>query len=312
MLELSVEREGPGSGHIVMAERREDLTILLVDVSDSTRLYESLGDEAAFREVRGCLELFEQAIAANGGRVAKQVGDGLICVFDEPATAVKAATEMQTGLRDRMADRPRPIGIRVGMHYGSVLLDGDDVYGDTVKVATRMTEFAASGQIILSGDAVARLAPALQSVTRYLDQVEVGGRDDAMPVHEVLWQDSGEYTQLPGRFEAMLAQAGIARMKINHGGRESMVVSSLPMGRHAGNDNVLMDRMASRNHARIERRKDKYVLVDLSSNGTFVAMDGGDLIRLRREEMIMYGSGRITFGHAASEADAEIVGFQVD
>jgi class 3 adenylate cyclase len=295
-----------------MAERREDLTVLLVDVSDSTRLYESLGDEAAFREVRGCLELFEQAIANNGGRVAKAVGDGLICVFDEPAAAVKAATAMQTSLRDRMADRPRRIGIRVGMHYGSVLLNGDDVYGDTVKVATRMTQFAASGQIIISGDAVARLAPALQSVTRYLDEFEVSGRDDALAVHEVLWQDSGEYTQLPGRFEAMLAQAGIARMKVSHGGHESMVVSSLTMGRHAGNDIVLKDRMASRNHARIERRKDKYVLIDLSSNGTFVAMDGGDLIRLRREEMIMYGSGRITFGHAASEADAEIVGFQVD
>ena len=311
MLERSIELARPESGRIPMEERRENLTVLLVDVSDSTRLYESLGDEVAFREVRGCLDLFEKAIAANGGRVAKAVGDGLICVFEDPAAAVTAACDMQSSLRDRMADRTRRIGIRVGLHYGPVLLDGGDVYGDTVKIATRMTQFAASGQIITTGETVAQLAPELQSVTRHLDEFIVAGRADDIAVHEVLWQESGDHTQLPGRFEAMLAKAGIARLRTMHGGREIVVVSTLTMGRHAGNDIVLKDRMASRNHARIERRKDKFVLIDLSSNGTFVAMDNGDRIRLRREELIMYGSGAITFGHPDGEQDAEVVGFNI-
>jgi pSer/pThr/pTyr-binding forkhead associated (FHA) protein len=149
-------------------------------------------------------------------------------------------------------------------------------------------------------------------VTRHLDELQIAGRSENLTVHEVLWQESGEYTQLPGRFEAMMAQAGISRMRISHGGREVMVVSSLTMGRHASNDVPLTDRWASRAHARIERRKDKYVLVDLSSNGTFVVFDGGEEVRLRREELIMYGSGRISFGHPASEADAEVVGFKVE
>jgi hypothetical protein len=295
-----------------MAESRSNLTLLIVDVSDSTRMYESLGDEVAFREVRGCLDLFEKAVAANSGRVAKAVGDGLICLFEAAPAAFAAACDMQTGLRDRMAGRPLRINIRVGLHYGMVLQDGDDVFGDAVKIATRMAEFAASGQIIISGDAVEQLPQDLRSVTRLLESFPDSARADGIAVHEVLWQDGGEYTQLPGRFEAALAAAGITRMYVTHDGREQVVVSSLTMGRDAGNDIVLKDRMASRNHARIERRKDKYVLVDLSSNGTFVAIDGGDPLKLRREEMIMYGAGAITFGHPASETDAEILRFRVE
>jgi len=295
-----------------MEESTQNLTVLLVDVSDSTRMYESLGDELAFREVRGCLELCEQAIAANDGRVAKAVGDGLICLFDKPAAAFTAACDMQTGLRDRMAGRKRPVAIKVGLHYGPVLCAGDDVFGDTVKIASRMTHFAASGQIITTGDTVALLEPHLRSVTRLLEAFPASGRADGMAVHEVLWQDSGEYTQLPGRFEAALAAAGIKRMYLLHAGREQVVVSATTMGRDAGNDILLKDRMASRNHARIERRKDKFVLIDQSSNGTFVAIDGGEPLKLRREEMIMYGTGAITFGHAATDADAEVVRFRVE
>ena len=81
MLASIIQQGLPVSGAGAMAESREILTVLLVDVCDSTRLYESLGDEAAFREIHDCLALFKKAVDANGGRVAKAVGDGLICLF---------------------------------------------------------------------------------------------------------------------------------------------------------------------------------------------------------------------------------------
>ena len=295
-----------------MVESREDLTVLIVDVTDSTSLYESLGDDAAFHEIRACLDLFEKAVAANDGSVAKAVGDGLICLFADISKAVAAATEMQTSLREHMTGRERPIGIRVGMHFGPVLRDGDDVYGDTVKIATRMTQFATTGQIIVTGDTVEQMEPHLRSVTRHFEAFPASGRADGMSVHEVLWEEDSDYTQMPGRFEAMLAAAGISRMFLNYNGRDIVVVSTMLLGRHESNDIVINDKMASRNHARIERRKDKYVLIDLSSNGTFVAIDGGDPLKLRREEMIMYGSGVITFGHAAGEAGEQIMRFRVE
>jgi pSer/pThr/pTyr-binding forkhead associated (FHA) protein len=70
------------------------------------------------------------------------------------------------------------------------------------------------------------------------------------------------------------------------------------LGRDPENDVVIADRMASRLHARIERRRDKFVLVDQSSNGTYVTVEGEPEIHVRREEIILHGRGQISFGHA--------------
>jgi predicted component of type VI protein secretion system len=72
---------------------------------------------------------------------------------------------------------------------------------------------------------------------------------------------------------------------------------------------VIADRMASRMHARIERRRDKFVLVDQSSNGTYVTVDGEPEIELRREEMILRGRGHLSFGHAYPGDSGEVLTF---
>ena len=152
-----------------MAEQQDNMAVLLVDVSNSTRIYETLGDEVAFREMRACLDLFEQAVNAHGGRVVKTLGDGMICLFNDPSAAMAAGCDMQTSLGERVARQSQHIGIRVGLHCGPVGHDGDNVYGVTLKVATRVTQFAASGQIIATDDLVSRLPPHSRSITRRLD-----------------------------------------------------------------------------------------------------------------------------------------------
>jgi predicted component of type VI protein secretion system len=84
---------------------------------------------------------------------------------------------------------------------------------------------------------------------------------------------------------------------------------SVAIGRDAQNDVVVADRLASRTHARIERRRDKFVLVDQSSNGTFVTIEGEPEVQLRREELMLRGRGRISFGHSYAADPAETVAF---
>jgi predicted component of type VI protein secretion system len=60
---------------------------------------------------------------------------------------------------------------------------------------------------------------------------------------------------------------------------------------------MIVDPKVSRQHARIEKRRDKFVLADHSSNGTFVRLAGEAEICLRREELMLRGSGRIGVGH---------------
>jgi adenylate cyclase len=81
------------------------------------------------------------------------------------------------------------------------------------------------------------------------------------------------------------------------------------MGRDQQNDVVVADRKASRLHAKIERRRDKFVLIDHSSNGTYVTIEGEPEMVLRREELILRSSGRMSFGHAYADDPTEFLAF---
>ena len=85
--------------------------------------------------------------------------------------------------------------------------------------------------------------------------------------------------------------------------------AGIVLGRDASCQIAIADRMASRQHARIERRRDKFFLIDQSTNGTFVAFVGESEIALRREEVMLRGEGRIAFGRSVSESSDETVGF---
>jgi predicted component of type VI protein secretion system len=84
------------------------------------------------------------------------------------------------------------------------------------------------------------------------------------------------------------------------------------LGRDASCDIVIGDRKTSRQHARIEKRRDKFVLADHSSNGTYVAIAGEAEVCLRREEVMLRGHGRIGLGHRTTDAEATVVAFSCE
>jgi predicted component of type VI protein secretion system len=86
----------------------------------------------------------------------------------------------------------------------------------------------------------------------------------------------------------------------------------MDMGRDASCDVVIGDRKTSRQHARIEKRRDKFVLVDHSSNGTFVTIADEPEVCLRREELMLRAQGRIGLGHRTSDSDATVVAFSCE
>jgi hypothetical protein len=134
----------------------------------------------------------------------------------------------------------------------------------------------------------------------------VRGKLADIQTFELIWQESEE------ELTALSTRPAIrpVGLKLTHGARELDLDQNSPpitLGRDAQNDVVIMDRKASRLHARIERRRDKFVIVDVSSNGTYCMMDGESEILLRREELILRGSGRLSFGHPSEDNKGEAV-----
>jgi class 3 adenylate cyclase len=288
----------------------QDKALLFADVSGSTRLYEVLGDARAFAAINDCLDILRKLTAAHSGRVVKTIGDEIMAVFPDAMTAVQAACEMQLVVSSRKPIDNARVAIRIGLHYGAVLESDGDVFGDTVNVAARMSEIAKAEQIITTGATVSKLPAIMRASTRALSTLSIKGKADDIEVREVIWQESEEMTMMVGN--TLPPSVAEPTLKLVHQGETFVVDASRPsvtIGRDEQADIVIQDKRASRMHARIERRRDKFVFVDVSSNGSYVIVKGETEIQLRREEFVLRESGSISLGHPYMKDPTEVIEF---
>jgi adenylate cyclase len=275
-----------------LLQDKTNLAVLFADVSDSTRLYEAIGDTAAFGNVREVVALLK-GITEDG--------------------CAGAAGEMHR----QVAQRPplkngKQLTIRVGFHYGPVIEDGNDVFGDSVNVAARMAGLALPGQAITDAETAAAMSSSLRDTMRQINAMPVKGKAEEIEVHELMWQTSVDRTVIPGRMAAPSVPSRPSsgpKMKVLYRGREIIARDTIFLGRDDSNTIFIMDPMASRRHAKIELRAGKFVLIDQSSNGTFVIFGANAEMHLRREEVILHGNGRIAFGHSLADSGVEMVEF---
>jgi class 3 adenylate cyclase len=286
--------------------------ILFADVAGSTRLYETAGDAVALTLIGRCLDLMKAVCEERDGRVVKTIGDEVMAVFPSAGNAGYATIDMHGRIARLAEEGGVRLAIHAGFHCGPVLEDSADYYGDTVNVASRLCSLAKGGQTLMAAETLDHLPAPLKVRTRSQDVHAVRGKQADIELFELLWQDSEEdLTTLATRREGRRA-----RLTLRYGDRQIELGdddSAVTFGRDAGNDVVVADRKASRVHARVERRRDKYVLVDHSTNGTFCTLEGEGEVELHREELLLRGRGRIVFGHPATEDPAaECVEFDAE
>ncbi len=294
-----------------MSSQQRDLCVLFADVSGSTRLYEKLGDAEALHAVERCVKRMERSSAIYNGRLIKTIGDEVMVAFDAADGAMQAACEMQQRIDDLPPVSGVKLSIRVGFHFGAVILEGNDCFGDTVNLAARMVGLAKAGQIITTGETVALLPPLLRESTRDLDALSVKGKREDVRVFEVIWQEGVDLTM---KATSTIKAPPAGKLVVRHGASTVVLDNTrdgLVMGRDTVSDIVIADRRASRSHARIERRRDKFLLIDQSTNGTYVTFDGEVEFALKHEEVILRNRGKVSFGHSHYEEGAEIVEFEV-
>ena len=284
--------------------------LLFVDISGSTSLYESLGDKEAHARIDQRLRLLQRAATEHGGQVVKSMGDGLMCDFTDAEGALYAAHAMQ--LTMFASQSGLALGIHVGCHFGAVLDNEGDIYGDSVNVTARIVGLAKTGQVIVTREVADRLSAQMREKTRPLGEVTVKGRREPVQIFEYLWEGSPELTTI----RSLDSIPRIARLRLRCGDNERTLDASHPdpitLGRDGASTIVISDREASRQHARIERRPDRFVLIDHSSNGTYVLVDSESEVWVRREEFVLRGRGRITLGRSAGDPIATVLEFSCE
>ena len=277
--------------------------VLFADVSGSTRLYDTVGDNLAMTAIGQCLEIFRERTEATGGRVIKTIGDEVMSAFTNADDAARTALQIQLRVDGLQPVSGNKLGVRIGFHYGPAVARGDDLFGDTVNLASRLADVATRGQIILSQKTTQRLAKGLRAACRPLYAIPVKGKNDDIAICELTWKASADATAMMPSLSP--AVGGPAVLRLHYRNREILLDdtrASITLGRDQGADLVVPERMASREHGRIEHRAGKFVLVDHSANGTFVTMRGDRELVLRREECVLHGRGVIALGQPRETA----------
>src|SRR5450631_2909451 len=97
----------------------------------------------------------DPGIATHRGRIVKTTGDGMLVEFASAVDAARCAVELQRDMAERGAAQPpnKRIEIRIGIHVGDIIIDGDDIFGDGVNIAARLEGIAEPGGITISGAA---------------------------------------------------------------------------------------------------------------------------------------------------------------
>jgi adenylate cyclase len=287
--------------------------ILFADIVDSTGIYESLGDEQALAVVNLLFGAFTTKVTAASGIVVKTLGDGMVCQFDSADSAFRAACAMQTTAHQIAPRVPGRLAVKVSFNFGPVVLKGGDVFGDTVNVCARLVAMANPGQVLTTGQAFAALSRTLMLRCRALYPVKVRGRAEPVSVYDVPWRIDPDLTETSMHMEAP-ARAGRWVLKLSHGGETFDVQpeGEARIGRDKSNDVVIASPRASRVHARIYARERNFVIVDQSSNGTFLLIDGADTeVMLRREEAVLGERGWIGLGNPASRHGNHVLRYRL-
>lgn len=295
-------------------------TVLFSDLSGSAALYESLGNEQASNVVSRLTRWMGDVVVAHGGRVVKELGDGVLSVFVEAPAAIAAAAAMQRKHQSNLARWAEPLRmpIRIGVASGEVMELEGDTYGDAVNVASRLCERALANEVWVT-DATAVDAGAVPQVQfRRLGVFEIRGKSEAQVVYQADWREDvpqDALTQHAGLPSVMAPiDRGVGTLELAWMDEARVFESDqvpVHIGRSPEADCFVHDPRVSRMHARVDWRHGCFTLTDVSSFGSWVRFDGSDAeVRLRRDACILHGSGQVSLGTPFGE-DAPVLEFRV-
>ena len=143
------------------------IALVFSDLKGSTRLYEEIGDAAAYSRVNRHFDFIQQSVVRAGGAIVKTMGDGVMCAFSQLDGALQAALGMQEQVASWCREQGihPPLILKLGVHAGPVIAmtanDRLDYFGRTVNVAARLGEQSRGQDVVLLREVFERAMPTL-------------------------------------------------------------------------------------------------------------------------------------------------------
>ncbi len=286
--------------------------ILLADISGSTPFYEAVGNAEAQRLISLELERLQAAIGNEDGVVVRKKGDDVLGYFDDPGQALRALRAILSATTDPA------LAVHAGLHYGQIVLADGDIFGQAVNLTARLAALANDGEALLSRSLFDLLSGSEAAELRSLGQIRLKGVGEPIDVFSFLADDSSSQTRMAspakrtgGRASSASTVSNVA-VVLTHD-RESRTcreAESVLIGRSTDCSIVLPHPWISRKHAVVRVLDGKFILEDRSASGTYVSMDGGHEFLLRRESVVLTGSGTISPAVRLAQPEADPISFE--
>ncbi len=303
-----------------MDPQPQPLVIFFADIAGSTRLYEQLGDVAAHECVVESLDELSSHIERNDGRVVEIIGDEVMACFDRPQDALNCACEIQNHFQYFKTSHQQPIKIRIGFHFGPVVLENGHPYGDTVNVASRVASLSQGGQILITGETFNVLPHEMALMCRLYNKVRVKGKSQPLDTREVVW-DQADATSIYVPRKNVVDETPALELILEYQGHQIRLTEAdtpFLIGRGEFCNLVVPSDTASRSHARIDGRFGQLIMVDHSTNGTYICKEGGMRaadgleLHLHHKEWTLSGKGLISLGKPSATDDPMVIRYRVE
>ena len=157
----------------------------------STGVFEATGNAKATQVVTELTNWIGEVCVANGGRVVKTLGDGVLAIFPNGPGAINAVVEMQRDHQKRLDKTPVTLRmpIRIGVASGEVEIVDGDCYGDAVNVAARLSDLSGPHQIWASHTVLDHYGKSPDGVRfRPVGPIAIRGRAEPCSVYQVEWK----------------------------------------------------------------------------------------------------------------------------
>ncbi len=241
------------------------------------------------------------------GEIGNVVGGELLCLFPDPDAALNAACRMQHVIHEDPDIRHEGLSLVVGMHLGPVYRKDGEVFGDSINTAARVKGEGQPGQILITRDMSEDLHAQSLQLLKPFDRLRVKGKAQALTLMQATWNpaDLNSTSVMASMINSgYLKELAADVLELTLSGERRVINSGMTpvnVGRSQTCEVRIRSQAASRLHCRIDHRRGKFVLIDVSTNGTHLVRSDGSETILRREEAVLTGSGTFALGEPAHE-----------
>jgi len=177
-----------------------EVTLVFTDLVGFSSWSLGAGDEATLKLLRRVSQVVEPPLLEARGQIVKRMGDGLMAVFADPVTAVRAVIEAREAVRDVEVNGFTP-RMRVGVHTGRPQRIGSDWLGVDVNIAARVMERATKGELVVSAATLDRISDedfeSLGVTAKRLRRQVFTAKQDGVPADLIMYRLKTR-RQLPG------------------------------------------------------------------------------------------------------------------